>query len=55
MISKNDIYFLKDTSAMVITITGDSTEVIKSGLPYPIDATWEMGFKKTQRAIKIMY
>jgi hypothetical protein len=30
----------------VITITGDSSEVYKLGLPYPIDQTWEMNLKK---------
>lgn len=28
----------------VITITGDSSDVYKSGLPYPIDYTWEKKF-----------
>ncbi len=30
----------------IMTITGDSSEVFKPGLPYPIDHTWEMEFKK---------
>ena len=30
----------------IITITGDSSEVYKKGLPYPIDESWEMNFSK---------
>jgi len=30
----------------IVTITGDSSDVFKSGLPYPVDHTWEMDFKK---------
>lgn len=26
----------------IVTITGDSTEIFKSGLPYPVDHTWKM-------------
>ncbi|NQU31914.1 MAG: hypothetical protein HQ521_01660 [Bacteroidetes bacterium] len=30
----------------IITITGDSSDVFKSGLPFPIDSTWAMKFEK---------
>ena len=30
----------------IITITGDSSDVYKKGLPYPIDKTWEVDFSK---------
>lgn len=30
----------------IVTITGDSSEVIKSGLPYPVDHTWKMDLKR---------
>lgn len=30
----------------IVTITGDSTEVVKSGLPYPVDHTWKMDLKR---------
>lgn len=30
----------------IVTITGDSSEVVKSGLPYPVDHTWKMDLKR---------
>ena len=30
----------------IITITGDSTDVLKPDLPYPINDTWKREFKK---------
>lgn len=30
----------------IVTITGDSTEIFKSGLPYPVDHTWKMDLKR---------
>jgi len=30
----------------IVTITGDSSDVYKTGLPYPIDDSWKMDFSK---------
>ena len=30
----------------IVTITGDSTDVLKPNLPYPVDNSWEMKFQK---------
>jgi len=30
----------------IVTVTGDSSEVIKPGLPYPVDHTWKMDLKR---------
>lgn len=44
---KVDTIVNKDGSfKRVVTITGDSSDVFKSGLPYPIDDTWEKTFEK---------
>lgn len=44
---KVDTIVNKDGSfTRIVTITGDSSDVFKSGLPYPIDLSWEMDFHK---------
>ncbi len=42
----------------IITITGDSTDVYRKGLPYPIDESWDMYFSKdttSEKSYKLTY
>jgi hypothetical protein len=34
------------TFTRIITVTGDSAEVLSKGLPFPVDDTWQMKFSK---------